>query len=268
MSLSPAARIMEGTDIWARAATYAEVLDLNRRFLRGGLPSCPSHRGPIDEETEPLVPRLVEMHDYGFLTTNSQPSCADTIQGRRMESRGYVDFLIPQKDKIPLALVEAFCNRLFASEQIFVVVHDEYGQLQRHNQPTAVLELWRSLGRFGSWTADFSTSTNLGTADEVEFFTESGCLPVAAARPLIISVVTRDFNAAFSLEELVMSCARDCGLQPFYKRPDRERYTMITAPDQGQQLSTLAWCPLRETFGKSEAGMFLEHLLMVPLHKQ
>ena len=46
------------------------------------------------------------------------------------------------------------------------------------------------------------------------------------------------------------------------------QYWIITSPDQRQQLSTLAWGKLGEIFPGGNAPGFLEHLLIVPLHKQ
>src|ERR1700761_7066180 len=153
---------------WARADTYSQVLDLNRRYLQGSLSTSPTYCGPIDEETLPLVSGLLQMHDYGFLTTNSQPSAAENFQGRQWESRGYVQFLVPTEDdfvptgdEFPAALVEAFCDELLKLEQIFVVVRNDYGEVIRHNQPVDWLPLHQSRSESEQWKEEMGTSSNL-----------------------------------------------------------------------------------------------------------
>jgi hypothetical protein len=268
MDLSPPAKIIEEDDSWAQARTYAEVLDLNRRFLRGNLVYAPTHGGSIDEKILPLVPGLLEMHDYGFLTTNSHPSSRKITQGHELGSRGCAVFLVPQKDKIPQALVTAFCDRLFQMHQIIVTVRDEDGEVRRSNQTTEEINLWGSLDPHNPRPRIWETILTLDPMEDIELIQAEGCVAITAVHPLQIIVATRHFNAGFSLEEFIINCARDCGLDPVYKYSNTRQYWIISSPTQGQQLSTLTWCPLEEIFGASNAGLLLEHLLIVSRHKQ
>ena len=58
---------------WALAPDYAELLDLNRRFLCRKLKATAYQNGGIYAETDALVPSLLRLHDFGILTTVSQP---------------------------------------------------------------------------------------------------------------------------------------------------------------------------------------------------
>ena len=56
---------------WALALDYAELLDLNRRFLCRKLKATAYQNGGIYAETDALVPSLLRLHDFGILTTMS-----------------------------------------------------------------------------------------------------------------------------------------------------------------------------------------------------
>ena len=58
---------------WALAPDYAELLDLNRRFLRRELKATAYQNGGIYAETDALVPSLLRLHDFGILTVMSHP---------------------------------------------------------------------------------------------------------------------------------------------------------------------------------------------------
>jgi len=49
------------------------LMALNYAFLGGNLWSTFSHAAPLDIEIAELVPGLKRLHEYGLLTTNSQP---------------------------------------------------------------------------------------------------------------------------------------------------------------------------------------------------
>jgi len=60
--------------LWQRATSFEDLLSLNRRFLVGDLRSTIYHLGPVDEETLPLLPHLLDLHRCSVLTLGSQPS--------------------------------------------------------------------------------------------------------------------------------------------------------------------------------------------------
>lgn len=65
---------------WLSARTFDVLLDLNRKFLKGEIKRTPYHCGPLDEETLPLVPKLLEMADAGLMSHGSQPFEKSTTQ--------------------------------------------------------------------------------------------------------------------------------------------------------------------------------------------
>lgn len=61
-------------EIFSQIQTYPELCETNILFLEGKLPMTPYHLGPIDDETIPLVKKLVEINRRGFLTISGQPA--------------------------------------------------------------------------------------------------------------------------------------------------------------------------------------------------
>src|ERR1700712_4093858 len=55
------------------AVSWADLINVSRRFIRGQNCSTMNHGAPLNEESAILVPRFLEMHEYGMLTTQSQP---------------------------------------------------------------------------------------------------------------------------------------------------------------------------------------------------
>ena len=64
------------------------ALQLNREFLRGRH-SCTPYHGPLDPETADLLDGLHRLHDFGFLTIQSQPSQHDGPFFVLEPTRGY-----------------------------------------------------------------------------------------------------------------------------------------------------------------------------------
>lgn len=103
---------------WEKAETFTRLLNLNKRFLLGKLPETPYY-GPLDEETENLIPGLVELHDLRIFTYGSQPYDWDVWQyGSKFCEcwhRPFVRFVMADKDE-PLRIFE----KLRAREDIEV----------------------------------------------------------------------------------------------------------------------------------------------------
>lgn len=81
-------------DAWASARTLSDLSEATIEFLEGRLQETPVHWGPIDPESNQLVPILVSMNRAGLITTCSQPGMTD------VEHRG-----------AQRAFVEGFCDR-------------------------------------------------------------------------------------------------------------------------------------------------------------
>jgi hypothetical protein len=72
---------------WAHATTFDEVCELTAQYVDGRTPYSPWYRGPLDEESNPLVPYLVGLCESGFATVSSQPGVMDT----NYRQRAFVD---------------------------------------------------------------------------------------------------------------------------------------------------------------------------------
>lgn len=62
------------TDPYKNVTTFQQLLDLNVRYLRGEKIVTPYHFDSVDEETLPLLDRLVRINKAGFLSVEGQPA--------------------------------------------------------------------------------------------------------------------------------------------------------------------------------------------------
>ncbi|MBM0233202.1 hypothetical protein JNW91_15815 [Micromonospora sp. STR1_7] len=76
---------------WDNAKSLAELGELTARWLTGDLDETPTHGGPPDEETGPLVPLLAAVNRAGFVTDFSQPGEIDSGWQQRASVCGYCD---------------------------------------------------------------------------------------------------------------------------------------------------------------------------------
>lgn len=58
---------------WSNATTWDQLLDLNRRYLKGELDISATCTHAVDNETQQLLPALLRLTNSGLLTTSSQP---------------------------------------------------------------------------------------------------------------------------------------------------------------------------------------------------
>lgn len=54
-------------------ASFAEILAYYRKFLSGEIRSCPTHCGPLEEESSQILWELLMINKLGILTIDSQP---------------------------------------------------------------------------------------------------------------------------------------------------------------------------------------------------
>ena len=109
---------------WEAAEDFSQLLGLNRKFLSGQIPGAPYHRGPIDKETNPLLFDLLKLHDFGLLTTRSQPYRYEVIPSDKewteVQQNPYVSFAMPGQDTLYLEFFEKLRERadivVFAAE--------------------------------------------------------------------------------------------------------------------------------------------------------
>lgn len=74
---------------WATARTILELGDVTARWLLGEVAEHPNGYGRPDEETDGLVPALVEINRLGFLTDFSQPGERTEFSQQRASVSGY-----------------------------------------------------------------------------------------------------------------------------------------------------------------------------------
>ncbi len=79
------------------AKSVEDLQRLTVAFLRGEASATSYHFGPLLAESAPLVEKLVALNEAGFITTSSQPGCIETVQGKRIQKRAYVEGLIKRR---------------------------------------------------------------------------------------------------------------------------------------------------------------------------
>ena len=112
---------------WQSCRDYGAALRLNRLFLRRKRECTVFFGGNLYKETEPLIPKLLRLQEYGFLTHSSQPfQTAESSQqaGWWVDSlqRPYISFAIPTNDRIPSRAVRRLCHELLAHPQIATLI--------------------------------------------------------------------------------------------------------------------------------------------------
>ncbi|KAI4958731.1 hypothetical protein J4E86_004336 [Alternaria arbusti] len=118
-------------DAWAPAPDWNALLQLNLLFIRGEVDVNPNHLAPLNEESMPLVPGLIELHKYGILTCNSQPfeKSSQFITGEgwlQKRQRPYLHFMLPTlHPDIDIVSVDDLIESLFADKTILVSVYSE-----------------------------------------------------------------------------------------------------------------------------------------------
>ncbi len=63
----------ESCRAWAKVRDWNAAIETNIRFLKGEIDETPSHGGPLNDETAPMVPALIELNRHGAFTHDSQP---------------------------------------------------------------------------------------------------------------------------------------------------------------------------------------------------
>lgn len=238
--------------LWQQATNWYTLTELNRRYLEGRLALCPSYDFPVEPETE-FFSRLLELHDYGIISTNSCPGTRPE-DGERSQ-RAFLFFNIPTRGlraTSPYALY-SFVQALVASTEVYAHVRFQYynapygiqrdaiidGLMQRgsyNNLPRIDDDAWRGEGwsydrddQGHACTLNFVQAVSLserGTGIEDSRIQTCGSSfrddenPISAshrADPLQISVVARDWNYT-AIGELIERLLTRSGILPAYSR--------------------------------------------------
>jgi hypothetical protein len=98
--------------------SFEEILAHYRKFLKGKMTSCPTHDGPLEDESKPILSELLKMNKY-VLTVDSQPGLEEvsTLDGT-YKQRAYVDcFMSKKKYKQVTQLLTANTDLLIFGER-------------------------------------------------------------------------------------------------------------------------------------------------------
>lgn len=117
---------------WGEAKSWGQLVTYNKAFLDGDDFCTPYHPVPTDPETVHLLPGLKRLHEYGAITTISQPfehtigKFPDTDKWLERKQRPYVAFAIPTVHQdISRASIQALISQLLSLESIVTTVHSE-----------------------------------------------------------------------------------------------------------------------------------------------
>lgn len=88
---------------WNTSGNFTDLLESNKKFLRGDISSSPYHYGPIEAETRSLVPSLLKLHERQIFTWNSQPYLRKRTRGDGGKfydawQRPYLSFVVAEKN--------------------------------------------------------------------------------------------------------------------------------------------------------------------------
>lgn len=72
--------------VWSYVSDWDSLIDANIMFLNGEVHCSPDHNGPINDETVPMVAKLVELNEFGMFTNESQPP----LDTETKKQRGYI----------------------------------------------------------------------------------------------------------------------------------------------------------------------------------
>jgi hypothetical protein len=101
--------------LWGAAKDFSDLITLNQKFLLGQIPETPYYRGEIFEETNPLIPGLLKLQDFGLFTISSQPYEHEVFEKEgkwiEVQQKPYVSFLLPTKGAPYLELFKRLKDR-------------------------------------------------------------------------------------------------------------------------------------------------------------
>lgn len=223
---------------WENAsADYLKVLKLNRRFIRGELCCTPYHFGPLDKETYPLRANLLRFHDFGLLTTNSQPfqEADSPVQGdswygcclgpianafSQSRQRPYVGFLLPSTHIDPQQY-QRFIDGLVGREEVHTTyflpadTETKLGNTPGDTYPVTTFRQALELNglKYAKWKGitwvNFKSNAEWPTMDKCNFNGK-----VAAGKPIEVMVAGKSWEEDPDILEIVLIQAEKAGMIP------------------------------------------------------
>ena len=181
---------------WNKARSWRDLVKLNRKFILdsalGHKVSAPYHAGPLDKKDRELFKPLLKLHDFGILTTGSQPA-ARVVKimedGTLFERRQipYVGFFVRY-----IKRTEAFLNALSSDRRLLVSAID-YRQSPpafwpgSHAGRVSVIRDRRGSGE----SLDKAIWTNRYSLEAEAMFSDLANIPAASKVHLVYCSVTQ-----------------------------------------------------------------------------
>lgn len=243
--------VIDARQLWWDAPDWYHLTELNRRYLEGKLPLCPSYDEHVWSETARFS-NLLELHDYGIISTNSSPG---SLGHPELRQRPFLFFNIPTHGPTTTSpdALRNFVQKLQASTEVYAHIRFQYFNaphgIQRdrgisslmlhgsyHNLPINS-PLWESEG----WTI---TPDGPGQSDNLNFVqsvylddpSDYARMPIQTngslyrddlnpirvshmADPLQISVLAPDSNWDYTgIGQLIKRLLDESGILPAYPR--------------------------------------------------
>ena len=230
-SLSMSDRAVSSTSMqatnteWFSLGTYAEALKLNRLFIMGLRKASIYYWASLDPESEELIPGLLDLHNYGLLTHDSQHFEGTQFTARTGgaywtagRQRPYISFLIPTVDCIPGKQFQQLSINLLDRPEIIIRVLKHDGKrlctktcddhvVTQSKEALSVEELFEEPWGNHSGIPSKETSKS-GISWNVEALERAKCLD--------ISVASRSWDRDVDLAVLVKDTAVKAGIRPVY----------------------------------------------------
>lgn len=211
---------------WRLMKDYAAGIDLNRRFIKGESNCTIYHCGPLDAESENLKSSLLNLHDYGILTHESQPFNKRIRAVRepwkdgwwiQQHQRPFLTFLLPVVDRIPADHVDKFCGLLMAHSSIFTLMCADMtaGPCTNMTGPQVVTKNRTALSIEELLAEGYNDSLTFapgaghaGHLWGIKAILNAGCLD--------FTIVSRSWEEDLDLLALVGDVARKAGMEKLY----------------------------------------------------
>ncbi|KAI7009809.1 hypothetical protein D0867_07959 [Hortaea werneckii] len=224
---------------WRLAESFQELLDLNRKFLRGESKRSCYHSAPIFDETVALVPGLLRLHDYGMLTMESQPGtappptwtkcpCCSDERWVQTQQRPFLMFIIPFHDKVPEEVIRRFLVELLIDDNFYAHVWRDEGSCRwekcrkKIRTASSFPQEWATHTRKEAEKKEDLASAELRHQQLLDL--QCGCETtifktydnvMEDANPLLVRVLAKSWEET-DLQALVENAAIRAGVQPLY----------------------------------------------------
>ena len=192
--------------------------------------------GPIRLEAYPIIPGLLPLHDYGFLTTQYKPfknDGPDVVADEEdwssvwceQKQRPWLQFLIPRDNtRISAKKIKKFCNKLMKEQHIMVKIADNDTEKFSQNfdideDGTLILTEGRRAASREELLKQKMTILYLTprwNQHEGAEWQDYTWPAVESTRPLEVDIVARSWEENLDLQALVEELALSVGMTRVY----------------------------------------------------